>query len=168
LDSFHHYANPHVKTHEAWVYGADRAQGLPRARGPYASTPVEGYVVSLVAFYERGFGTPQHQFLHSLLWYYGLKHHHLAPSGVLHIAAFLTLCEAYLGIDPELHLWKYFFYLRCLQDPKAELMIFGVVVIHVKMGHGVDPYHEIPHAHIDEAVVEEVILPEERCFHSAP
>jgi hypothetical protein len=62
----------------------------------------------------------------------------------LHIAAFVTLCEAYLGIDPDLDLWKYFFCVYYLHDPKAELIISGGVVIHVKSGHGADPYFEIP------------------------
>jgi hypothetical protein len=77
---------------------------------------------------------------------YGLELHHLTPSGggVLHIAAFVTLCEAYLGIDPEFDLWKYFFCIRRPQDPKAELMISRGAVIHIKSGHGVDPYLEIP------------------------
>jgi hypothetical protein len=77
---------------------------------PVFPTPTEGYVVSFMAFYERGFGTPLHRFLCSLLRYYGLELHHLTPSGVLHIAAFVTLSEAYLKIDPELDLWKYFFH----------------------------------------------------------
>jgi hypothetical protein len=68
--------------------------------------------MSYVAFYEQGFSMPPHRFLHSLLWYYDLELHLLTPSGVLHIAAFVTLCEAYLGIDPELDLWKYFFHVR--------------------------------------------------------
>jgi hypothetical protein len=49
---------------------------------------------------------PPHRFLHSLLWYYSLELHHLTPSRVLHIAAFMILCEPYLGIDLELDLWK--------------------------------------------------------------
>jgi hypothetical protein len=61
-------------------------------------------VVSFVAFYERGFSMPLHWFLHLLLWHYDLELHHLTPSGVLHIVAFMTLCEAYLGIDPEFDL----------------------------------------------------------------
>jgi hypothetical protein len=72
--------------------------------------PAEGYMVSFVAFYERGFDMPPHRFLCLLLRYYGLELHHLTPSGVLHIATFMTLCEAYLGIDLEHDLWKYFFY----------------------------------------------------------
>jgi hypothetical protein len=70
--------------------------------------------------------------------YYSLELDHLTPIGVLHIVAFVTLCEAYLGIDTDLDLWKYFFHVRHLQDSKAELMIPGDVVIHVKLGHGAD------------------------------
>jgi hypothetical protein len=112
--------------------------------GPALPTCVEGYVVSFVAFFEQGFDMPSHQFLHSLLRYYGLELHHLTPSGVLHIAAFVTLCEAYLEIDPELDLWKYFFCVWHPQYPKAELTISEGAFIHVKMGHEVDPYLEIP------------------------
>jgi hypothetical protein len=61
-------------------------------------------MVAFMAFYERGFGMPPHPFLRLLLWYYGLELHHLTPSGVLHIAVFVTLCEAYLGVDPDLDL----------------------------------------------------------------
>jgi hypothetical protein len=111
---------------------------------PMFPAPVEGYVVSFMAFYERGFSTPSHQFLHSLLWYYGLELHHLTPSRVLHIAAFVTLCEAYLGIDPEFDLWNYFFRVWRPWDLEAELTVSGGAVIHVKSGHGVDPYLKIP------------------------
>jgi hypothetical protein len=100
--------------------------------------------VSFMVFYERGFDMPLHQFLHSLLWYYSLEIHNLSPSGVLHIATFITLCEAYMGINPELDLWKYFFCVRHPQDPEVELTIFGGVVIHVNAGHAVYPYLEIP------------------------
>jgi hypothetical protein len=105
---------------------------------------VEGYIVSFLAFYEQEFSTPPHWFLRSLMWYYGLELRHLTPSGVLHILAFMTLCEAYMGIYPELDLWKFFFHVQCPQDPEAELMISEDVVIHVKVGHGVDPYLEFP------------------------
>jgi hypothetical protein len=79
---------------------------------PRFPAPTVGYVVSFMAFYERGFDMPLHPFLPLLLWYYGLELHHLTPSRVLHIAAFVTLCEAYVRIDPELDLWKYFFHMQ--------------------------------------------------------
>jgi hypothetical protein len=62
---------------------------------PAFSASAEGYVVTFVALYERGFGAPSHQFLRSLLSHYCLELHNLTPSRVLHIAAFVTLCEAY-------------------------------------------------------------------------
>jgi hypothetical protein len=68
-----------------------------------------GYVVACSEFYERGFGAPPHRFLHTLLHFYGLELHHLTPSGILHIAAFVILCEAYMGIEPHLNPWNYFF-----------------------------------------------------------
>jgi hypothetical protein len=59
-------------------------------KDPTLLAPVEGYVVSFTIFYEQG-DVPPHPFLHSLLRYYGLKLHHLTPSGVLHITIFVTL-----------------------------------------------------------------------------
>jgi hypothetical protein len=111
---------------------------------PAFPMPAEGDVVSFTAFFDRGFSVPSHQFLHLLLRYYGLELHHLTPSGLLHITAFVTLCEAYLGIDPDLDLLKYFFRVQHPQDPEVELTTSRGTVIHVKLGHGVDPYLEIP------------------------
>jgi hypothetical protein len=79
--------------------------------------------MSFMAFYEWGFDMPSHRFLRSLLQYYGLELDNLTRSRVLHIAAFMTLCEAYMGVDPELDLWNNFFRVRHLQDPDAELTV---------------------------------------------
>jgi hypothetical protein len=106
--------------------------------------PADGYVVFFVSFYKWGFDTPSHQFLRSLLQYYDLELHHFTPLGILHIASFKILCEAYLGVDPEFDLRNYFFCVRHLQDLKARLTVSGGAVIHVKYGHGVDPYLGIP------------------------
>jgi hypothetical protein len=53
---------------------------------------------------------PSHRLLCSLLQFFGLELHHLTPSGILHIAAFVNLCEAYMGIKPYFNLWNYFFH----------------------------------------------------------
>jgi CxxC motif-containing protein (DUF1111 family) len=70
------------------------------------ASPVEAgaYIVACVAFYERGFGVPWHRFLHPLLQFYGLELHHLASMGILHMTAFVTLCEAYMGIESHFNL----------------------------------------------------------------
>jgi hypothetical protein len=53
-----------------------------------------------------------YQFLHSLLQSYDLELHHLTPSGILHMAAFVTLCEAFIGIEPHPNVCSYFYRAR--------------------------------------------------------
>jgi hypothetical protein len=71
-------------------------------KDPASPASVVGYVVACSTFYERGCGAPLHRFLYSLLQFYGLELHQLTPSVILHIVAFVTLCEAYMGIEPPL------------------------------------------------------------------
>jgi hypothetical protein len=67
-----------------------------------APSSLAGEVILIAAFYERGLSLLPSIFLRGLLLlHYGLKLHHLTPSGVLHIAAFVTLCEAFLGLLPH-------------------------------------------------------------------
>jgi hypothetical protein len=71
---------------------------------PASPASMGGYVVACAAIYEPGFGVPSHRFFCLLLQFYGLELHHLTPSGILHIAAFVTLCEAFMGIEPHFDL----------------------------------------------------------------
>ncbi|KAG2549180.1 hypothetical protein PVAP13_9KG175926 [Panicum virgatum] len=77
--------------------------------GERIPVPPRGYVVSFVAFHERGFTTPAHRFFRGLLHHYGVELQHLNPNGIQHIACFIALYEGYLGIRPSFELWKYFF-----------------------------------------------------------
>jgi hypothetical protein len=136
---------------------------------PMSPAPVERYVVSFMAFYERGFGVPSHRFLYSLLQHYCLELHNLTPLGILHIAAFVTLCEAYMGIDPYFDQWNYFFCVRRPQDPNAGLTISGGgrgYPRHDKAGH--QSLFQHLDAQINERMAEAMVLPEERCQHTAP
>jgi hypothetical protein len=45
-------------------------------------TPLEGYVVSFVAFHERGLRVPQSQFMRAIPHYYGVELHHLIPNSI--------------------------------------------------------------------------------------
>jgi hypothetical protein len=112
----------------------------------YLSSPVSagGYVVACAAFYEWGFSVSSHRFLCSLLQFYGLELHHLTASGILHIAAFVTLCEAYMGIEPHFNLWNYFFCAWLQQGSGAEAATLGSVDIFIISGHRVDPYLRLP------------------------
>jgi hypothetical protein len=48
---------------------------------PGADAP-EGYVVSFVAFHERGLRMPPSRFMRALLHYYKVELHHIAPNSV--------------------------------------------------------------------------------------
>ena len=75
-------------------------------------SPSDGEYVVLGAHVERGFSPPGHPFLRVLLGYYGLRFHDLAPNSLLHVAAFIFLCEVYLKIAPSLNLWLEFFHCK--------------------------------------------------------
>ena len=72
-------------------------------------SPLNGYVVSFAHFHECGFTTSAHKFLRGLLHYYKIEVQHLNPNGIQHMAAFVALCEGFLGISPHFDLWRHFF-----------------------------------------------------------
>jgi hypothetical protein len=88
--------------------------------------PLPDKVTSVTTFHERCLQLTTHDFLRWLLIYYGLELHHLTQGGVLHIAAFIMLCEAFLGILPHFGLWKYFFYVHVEVGP---LPLIGGVIL---------------------------------------
>jgi len=69
-------------------------------------------LVMFKAFVERGLVIPVYDFLRGLLFYWGIQLHHLTPDSILHIAIFVHLCEAFLGIYPHFDLFKSLFFLN--------------------------------------------------------
>ena len=61
--------------------------------------PPEGYVVSLVRLYERGFSVPVGRFMRALCEYYGVEMHNFGPNSISQAAVFVAVCEIYLGIE---------------------------------------------------------------------
>ena len=68
--------------------------------------PRPSEVVSFLTFHERGLGYPAHWFLCGLLNEWGLELQHLNPTRVLHIACFVTVCEAFLGMEPHVDFFR--------------------------------------------------------------
>jgi hypothetical protein len=64
------------------------------------------------------------------------------PLEILHIVAFVTLCEAYMGIGPHIDQWNYF-HGQLLQGLGTEAVVLGHVGIYVKSRHGVDSYFHL-------------------------
>ena len=53
-----------------------------------------------VSHFCRGLGFPMNPFVRGLMFYYGLEFHDLAPESILHISAFIVVCEAFLHVTP--------------------------------------------------------------------
>ena len=71
--------------------------------------PRSGEVVTFRIFYARGLGHPAHAFLMGLFEEWKIELQHLNPIGLLHIANFVTVCEAFLGIDKHVDLFREMF-----------------------------------------------------------
>jgi hypothetical protein len=64
-------------------------------------SPPTGFRVMFLAFLFHSLSLPAHEFLHELLFVYDVQLHQLTPNSLLHIACLITLCEAFLDIDPH-------------------------------------------------------------------
>jgi hypothetical protein len=71
-----------------------------------------GEIVVFEDLFKRGFGVLVHPFLQGLLLYYEIGICNLHPNSILHIATFIHLCEAFVGIEPHFDLFCYLFCLR--------------------------------------------------------
>jgi hypothetical protein len=80
---------------------------------------------------------------HRFLWSYGLELHHRTPLGILHMAAFVTLCEAYIGIEHPLNMWNHIFQTWLWHDSCAGASSLGSVDISVHSGPRVGSYFSI-------------------------
>ena len=63
--------------------------------------PDPGEYVVFVSHLRRGLGFPTDPFVRGLMFYYGLDFHDLAPESILHISAFIIVCEAFLRVTPH-------------------------------------------------------------------
>jgi hypothetical protein len=59
------------------------------------------------------------------------------------MAAFVTLCEAYIGVEPPLNLWSHFFRAWLRPDSGMGVASWGSVDILVRTGPGSDAYFSI-------------------------
>src|SRR5438105_5175825 len=96
--------------------------GWRAADGEAFPTANTGEIVVFEPFFYRGFSVPTNRFFRGLLHFYKIELVHLNPNSVLHIAAFIHLCEAYLGIEPHFALFRHLFQVMTRQK-------FGPVVV---------------------------------------
>ncbi|KAK1698732.1 hypothetical protein QYE76_015429 [Lolium multiflorum] len=88
--------------------------------------PPKGFTVMFSAFLFRGLALPAHEFLRSLLYFSGIQLWQLTPNSILHLSIFVTVCEAFLGIDPHWGLWRKIFYVKRHNDSNGPPVVGGV------------------------------------------
>jgi hypothetical protein len=71
-----------------------------------------GEYVVFIAHFERGFGLPVSNFVRNFMEHFNLQPHHLPANTFITISAFITFCEAYLGLWPSINLWAKYFQFR--------------------------------------------------------
>jgi hypothetical protein len=71
--------------------------------------PPAGYVLSFMAFHERGLGVLASQFLWVLPFCYEVELHNFNPNSIVQVAIFAAVCEGYLGVPPYWNLWVHLF-----------------------------------------------------------
>ncbi|KAK1602838.1 hypothetical protein QYE76_017011 [Lolium multiflorum] len=88
--------------------------------------PLAGFTMVFLSFLYRGLSLPAYEFLHRLLRTYDIQLWQLTPNSILHVAVFITLCEAFLGIEPHFGLWKKIFYVKRYSSSNGSFVIGGV------------------------------------------
>jgi hypothetical protein len=92
-------------------------------------------IVTFYHFAERGLALPSCSFFRGLLYFYGLELHHLNLNSICHIAIFIHLCEAFLGIEPHWDLFRFLF--RVKPQPTAKnLSVVGGTGIQLRQQAG--------------------------------
>jgi hypothetical protein len=89
--------------------------------------PNSSKVVMLKSHVERGLSMPPSSFFTSLLKFYGLQLHHIAPNSLVSIAGYAALCEGYLGIHPRVDLFQLFFSVWANYEDNGFLWTYGTI-----------------------------------------
>lgn len=66
-------------------------------------------MASFIDFHERGFGILASDFLRGFLHEYGVQLQDIPPNGLLQLAGFVVMCEAFLRIEPNKDLFRRLF-----------------------------------------------------------
>jgi hypothetical protein len=85
---------------------------MGREGGGIDPSPALGHMVVVEDFVRHGFLPPPSEFLLLILNFYGLSLLHLNPNSITFLSIFTHLYEAYIGVVPFLHHFRFFYELR--------------------------------------------------------
>nr|CAH66192.1 OSIGBa0144J05.4 [Oryza sativa]CAH66208.1 OSIGBa0096F13.3 [Oryza sativa] len=99
--------------------------GWRPACGEAFPTPDTHEVVVFSHFFYGGFALPTSKFFRGILNFYGISLHHLNPNSIVHIANFVHVCEAFLGIRPHFALFRRIFFLKPQPNKNKPCVVGG-------------------------------------------
>ncbi|KAG2563076.1 hypothetical protein PVAP13_8KG361201 [Panicum virgatum] len=82
-------------------------------------------IVMFYHFVKRGLALLASDFFRGFLYTFNLELHHLNPNSIAHIAIFVHLCEAFLGIEPHWNLFRYIFHVRPQPSNRVQYLVGG-------------------------------------------
>src|SRR5213592_1537783 len=98
--------------------------------------PRAGETVVFTSFLTAGLVPPFSEFLRYVLSHYGIHLAHLIPNSIVILSTFAHLCEMFLGIPPNLYLFRYFHLLR----PNASDGAIGSCSLQRRNDSGLEAY----------------------------
>jgi hypothetical protein len=101
---------------EGALPGRDKAE---RETGGTTPQPLLGRMVAIEDYIVCGFLPPPSEFLLLVLNFYGLSLLHLNPNSIAFLSVFVHLCEAYIGVEPFLDLFRFYYELRWMEPNKV-------------------------------------------------
>nr|AAM74377.1 Hypothetical protein similar to putative transposable elements [Oryza sativa Japonica Group] len=93
---------------------------MEREVGGTEPQPVLGHMVAIKDYILCGFLPPPSEFLLLVLNFYGLSLLHLNPNSIAFLSIFPHLCEAYIGVEPFLDLFRFYYELRWMESNRIK------------------------------------------------
>nr|CAD40485.2 OSJNBa0067G20.1 [Oryza sativa Japonica Group]CAE03318.2 OSJNBa0032I19.12 [Oryza sativa Japonica Group] len=92
---------------------------MEREAGGTNPQPVLGRMVVIEDYILCDFIPPPSEFLLLVLNFYGLSLLHLNPNSIAFLSIFSHLCEAYIGVEPFLDLFRFYYELRWMEPNRV-------------------------------------------------
>ena len=86
--------------------------------GQATPAPPKGYTVLCRAWVERGLSLPPSKFFLDVLELYKLQPHNICPNSYVVLSNFQDVCEGYLGAEPDVRLFQWYYQCRPLYEQK--------------------------------------------------
>nr|CAE04539.2 OSJNBa0040D17.7 [Oryza sativa Japonica Group] len=93
---------------------------MEREAGGTEPEPILGRMIAVEDYISCGFIPPPSEFLLLVLNFYGISLVHLNPNSIAFLSIFSYLCGAYIGVEPFLDLFCFYYELRWMESNREQ------------------------------------------------